>query len=257
VRFPPATHSTDWVAGTNTIHFVVHDGGNVTGLDYWLEIKIPAADECAYLKICKVAGFLVPVGTLFTFSYTTPGGGSGTVTVPAGPAPGGYCKLVPKSTVGPYTITEMIPPGDQVTAITAALPRHIFLPTGIITGTLHPGINEVTYTNQSKRAAKSGYLEICKEVKPGGAVPPPAFVFHVGAQTITVPTGACSPAIQVVAGTVTVTETPSPPYVMVGCSAIPAANLVSCNPTGHTATVIVKPGGVASGTILTITNRLG
>jgi hypothetical protein len=43
---------------------------------------------------------------------------------------------------------------------------------------------------------------------------------------------------------------------MTTCSTIPAANLVSCNPSGNTATVTVSTGGVPAETILTITNGL-
>jgi hypothetical protein len=248
-----------WKQGTNTIHFVVHDQGDVAGLDYSLKIAIPAVDEnCGTLKICKVAGLLVPVGTPFIFRIPALIGAT-TVTVPAGPAPGGYCKVVGTFAVGrPYKIKEAIPAGYFVTAITAAPPggtRNLAL--GTFKWTIHAGINEVTYTDESLRAKKSGYLEICKQVPPNGAALPSLFVFHVGSQTIGVPPGACSPAFQVVAGSVTVTESLPPSYFMVACSTIPAANLVSCNTSGHFATVIVKPGGVSAGTILTITNRLG
>jgi hypothetical protein len=41
------------------------------------------------LKICKVAGHGVRVGTKFTFNV-----GTQMVTVPAGPGPAGYCKVV-------------------------------------------------------------------------------------------------------------------------------------------------------------------
>jgi len=198
------------------------------------------------------------VGTPFTFHIPALIG-AGTVKVPAGPAPGGYCKVVGTYTVGrPYKITEVIPAGYFVTAITAAPPggtKNLAL--GTYKRTIHTGINEVTYADESLRAKESGYLEICKEVPPNGAALPSLFVFHVGSQTIDVPPNACSPATQVLAGSVTVTETLPPSYFMVACSTIPAANLVLCNTSGHFAIVIVKPGGVASGTILTVTDRLG
>ena len=71
------------------------------------------------------------------------------------------------------------------------------------------------------------------------------------------PTNACSSAIEVLAGTTTVTETPVSGFTMTGCSAIPAANLVSCNTGNNSATVTVNPGAVSAETILTVTNEAG
>ena len=259
---PPGTNFTTPTAFTtaanfaltNTVDFVVWDSTGVsTGLDYKLVVTDGA---CGTLKICKVAGYGIPVGTPFTFTA-----GAKTVTVPAGPAPGGYCQVVgsaPAGTTG--TITETIPAGDSVTGIGVAPPTNQVGSANLATGTvkvkLGTGVTEVTYTDQSAAAGQAGYLEICKDVPPNGAVLPASFTFMVNGQPVTVPTNACSPGIQIPAGNTTVIENPTSGYAMTGCSTIPAANLVSCSPGNNTAVVNVIPGGIANETILTVTNNL-
>jgi hypothetical protein len=217
------------------------------------------------LKVCKVAGFGVTVGTPFNFAYKT-GSGSGTVAVPAGPAPGGYCVVVGTFKPGSYTVTEEPSTGNTVTAITAVPSGgSADLKKGSFTGKLEAQtVTELTYTDQNvPPGAETGYLEVCKQVQaqPGVSLPS-YFVFTVDepdglVQTLDVPPNACSPATEVVSGSETVTETPVSGYSISACSSIPAANLVSCNPNGNTATVTVDPGGVPAETILTVTNTLG
>ncbi len=103
----------------------------------------------ATLKICKVAGLGITVGTPFTFTA-----GGNTITVPAGAAPGGNCvevkdpKLMPGSNV---TVTETIPSGDTVSSIvvnpTSGLVGTPDLGAGTVTVRLDNGATEVTYTN--------------------------------------------------------------------------------------------------------------
>jgi hypothetical protein len=99
------------------------------------------------LKICKVAGAGITVGT--DFSYTV---GSQSVTVPAGPAPGGYCEIVGKFKFGTQTITEKIPAGDSVSSIVVAPTNRLvseYLSTGTVTVDIGSGVTEATYTNTS------------------------------------------------------------------------------------------------------------
>lgn len=209
------------------------------------------------LKICKVAGFNIPVGTDFTFTYTAAGGASGTVTVPAGPAPGGYCVVVGTFDVGAYTVTETVPTGDTVTSISP-------VPGGGSTniaqakysGDLRLNqVSEITYTDADvPQGDSTGYLEICKQLQSSSGSPPSTFDFTVDGQTVAVPPGACSPAIEVVAGSVTVTEASYQDYVLASCSTIPASALQSCNTSGLTATVTVPAGTIPQETILTVTN---
>jgi alpha-tubulin suppressor-like RCC1 family protein len=209
------------------------------------------------LKVCKVAGFGVSVGTAVTFADTTRSG-TGSVTVPAGPAPGGYCVVVGTVDVGRYRISEMVPDGDTVTAITAVPPGgRTSRATGTFSGTVRAAqVTEVTFTDQSVPAgSRTGYLEICKQVVTSPAeAPPSAFSFSVDGQTVDVPAGACSPAIEVLAGTATITENgQTPPYQLMGCTTIPTPRLQSCF-AGGTATVAVHAGAVSSETVLTVTD---
>jgi hypothetical protein len=98
------------------------------------------------LKICKVAGHGVRVGTKFTFNV-----GTQMVTVPAGPGPAGYCKVVgafPRN--APVTITEASTSGLRVTAITVSptgRQKSVDLSTGTVKVQIRKGVTEVTYTN--------------------------------------------------------------------------------------------------------------
>lgn len=127
---------------------------NHAGYDNWVCTITPVG----YLKVCKVAGPGVAVGTSFTFTT-----GSSKFTVPAGPAPGGTCAIGPSLPVGTnVTVTEAIPSGDAVSSITAAPPGQLVsenLAAGTVTVTIGSGVTEVTYTDY----ATMGYLEICKQ----------------------------------------------------------------------------------------------
>jgi hypothetical protein len=203
------------------------------------------------LKVCKVAGTGIAVGTPFTFTA-----GSSTFTVPAGPPPGGTCVVGPSFPVGTkITVAETIPAGDTVSSITVAPPGALLPPVstnpnlagGTVDVAIGTGVTEVTFTDQ-----RTGFLEICKRgdgvtgnfpftVSPGGLGP---FV---------VPVGACSPAIQVAAGTVYINEVPGNTMSATGCFTIPASQQGSC--TVGTSTVTVVPGDVSTMTIAFITNR--
>jgi hypothetical protein len=203
------------------------------------------------LKVCKVAGLGVAAGSSFSFTA-----GSGPpFTVPAGTAPGGACVIGPSFPVGTsVTLTEKIPVGDAVSSITVAPPSQLVstnLATGTVNLTIGSGVTEVTYTDQKP----TGYLEICKQ----GSLPAPInFTFKVNPGNLgpfIVPAGACSPAIEVAAGQVVITETPTGRIVMSKCGTIPASQQVSCNPSAGTSTVNVAPGDVSTQTVAIITNK--
>jgi hypothetical protein len=210
----------------------------------------PAPVPEGLLKVCKVGGPGIATGTPFTFTA-----GANTFTVPSGPAPGGTCVIGPKFAVGTHvTVAETVPPGFTVSSIAVAPPAQVVGSPNIAGGnvniTVGNGVTEVTFTDK-----RTGFLEICKmgdvqgnfsfSVNPGGLGP---FV---------VPAGACSPAIEVAAGSVLINEIPSAGASMVGCSTIPPAQQGPCNPAAHTSTVTVVPGDVSTMTIALITNRKG
>jgi hypothetical protein len=97
-----------------------------------------------YLKVCNAAGSGVAQGTDITYTI-----GSTKVSVPAGPAPGGYCVVAGKFAFGSQTVTESIPSGDHVTKIVAA-PSNRLVSSDTSTGTavvdVLSGVTEVTFT---------------------------------------------------------------------------------------------------------------
>jgi hypothetical protein len=235
--------------------------------------------ECGIIKGCKVAGPGIAVGTPFTFTHSDPYS-SGTATIPAGPAPGGYCQHSDPLPVGTImAIKENIPAGDAVSNIVVTPATQIAVPPNLSAGTVSvkvgPGVTEVTYINKSLKANNkvtnemtnnvqiikphTGYLEICKKAEATVAAPPVTgnFTFTVSPGNIgpiTVPVGYCSPPIEMTAGTVTIKETPRSGAHMVSCSAYPSSRQGSCNPKAWTSTVTVPAGGLATQTIATITN---
>jgi hypothetical protein len=200
------------------------------------------------LKVCKVGGPGIPAGTPFTFTA-----GTSTFTVPSGPAPGGTCVIGPRFPVGTHVaVAETVPAGYTVSSISVAPPGRVEgtpnLAGGNVNVTIGSGVTEVTFTDK-----RTGFLEICKSgdvqgnfsftVNPGGLGP---FV---------VPAGACSPAIEVAAGSVLINELPSAGATMVSCSTIPPGQQGPCNPAAQTSTVTVVPGDVSTMTIAFVTNR--
>lgn len=204
------------------------------------------------VKVCKVAGFGVPVGAPVHFTV-----GSTSLNVPAGPAPGGYCAVSPPFPTGTtVTVTEAIPLGDFISSIDVNPPGQLVGSANLATGvvnvkTIFNGVTEVTYTNRRKMDP-TGFLEICKQGHVKGN-----FTFHVNPGNLgpfVVPAGACSPAIEVVAGTITITETPVLGSGLNGCSTIPSSRQIGCNPSTQTSTVSVVAGNVSNQTIAIMTN---
>lgn len=228
-------------------NFTAADG--TRGHPYILARGVTPIDSTGILKICKVAGPGVPVGTPFSF---TAGGSS--FTVPAGPAPGGLCVIGPSFAVGTVvTVRETIPAGHGVVSITVAPPGRLVGAPDLVGGgvrvTIGSGVTEVTYTNEKR----TGFLEICKRGDVRGD-----FTFMVnpgGLGPFTVPAGACSPAIEVPAGLVQIREMPAPGTTMSGCATIPAGRQGTCDLGSLTSTVTVVPGDVSTQTIAVIGNR--
>ena len=187
------------------------------------------------------------MGTPFTFSA-----GASTFTVPAGPPPAGTCVIGPSIPAGTtVTVAETIPAGDTVANISVVPATQIVgtpnLATGSVDVTMGSGVTEETFTDK-----RTGYLEICKrgDVK-GNAT----FSVSPGALgPFVVPAGACSPAIEVVADSVSIHEM-SPSGVMAGCSTIPPGQQGKCDLDTQTSTVTVSPGDVSAQTIAIITNK--
>ena len=200
------------------------------------------------LKVCKVAGPGIAIGTPFDFSA-----GGSTLTVPAGPPPGGTCVVGPSLPVGSaVTVSEFVPAGVTVTSINVAPASQLSgvpnLGGGSVNIIMGTGVTEVTFTNNL-----TGYIEICKKGDVKGNF---SFTVSPGAiGPVSVPAGACSPAIQVIAGTVVIKEVPKPGYTMSGCSAYPAGQQIGCDTSAGTSTVNVAPGNISTMTIAYIENK--
>jgi Putative Ig domain len=260
---------------TNVLDFLVFDSGPPeTALDFGATVTYTPCTSV--LKICKVAGFGVLLGSHVTFTMTpAPAAGNRTASVPAGPAPGGYCVVAGSFVPGTdVTVTESIPSGDSVSSIGVAPSGEQVGPANPGTGTVKVavglGVTEATYTDTGNLAEQnSGYLEVCKQAvvsKPWESLiaPIPSFEFTIGgqsvggartlSQTVDVPAGACSSPIQVLTGSAGVTETLSSTWNMVGCGLAGGGTLTACDLATASATVTIPAGNVSNEAILTVTN---
>ena len=202
----------------------------------------------AILKICKVAGPGVALGTPFNFTVNP---SSGTVTVAAGQGPGGNCWIAGGFPVNStVVVTEQIPSNDVVTSITSSSSALVVTPPATATvSNLVAGMTTVTYTNEQKRV---GYLEICKYAKPAGI----NFIFTTNPSLggpITVPSMGCSPPFQVPAGSVVVSESAPSPYYWAACAKYQGGlPIPPCNVVASSTTVTVVAGPVSSETLLLV-----
>jgi hypothetical protein len=243
----PTTFTPLAIATDSTVPAIFTAGDGTKGFPYILARGVtPVAG--GILKVCKVAGLGIDVGSPFSFTA-----GSSSFTVPAGPAPGGTCVVGPTFPVGTgVTVTETVPAGVAVSAITVAPPTQLVgspnLAGGSVNVTIGTGVTEVTFTDK-----RTGFIEICKSGAVHGS-----FAFTVdpgGLGPFAVPVGACSPAIEVPAGSVIIHELPSRGSVMVGCNTIPAGQQGACDTAAQTSTVAVVPGDISTMTIAFVTNR--
>jgi hypothetical protein len=103
------------------------------------------------LKICKIAGAGVEVGTPFTFT-TTVGATTNKYTIEAGPADqGGFCKLAGTFPVNTQvTVAEIVPAAVGVSSITVTQGRGSHQTSNSVVVTILDGITEVDFTDVCK-----------------------------------------------------------------------------------------------------------
>jgi hypothetical protein len=212
----------------------------------WLVAAAASAQqEQGRLKVCKVAGPGVPVGTVFHFNAD-----GIPFTVVAGPGPGGFCTVGPTFTVGSMVVvTETLFNGTQVTGISVAPLLPLFTNGNVATVKIGTGVTELTFTNK-----RTGFIEICKR----GGVPGTSYTFYLNNGALgqfTVPAGSCSHAIEVPAGTVTINEALSQGVHLAACSTLPAGMQQGCNLSAGISTVNVAAGDVSTQTIAFMTNQ--
>jgi hypothetical protein len=215
----------------------------------------PTAVPTGFLQVCKVAGAGVAVGTNFTFTVD-----GRTVTVPAGAGPFGICSSALRVPAGTVTVTEAAATGFELVGC-RTIPAELFggLNGRTATVTVRAGGEELQtiLICENRRVVTTGFLQVCKVAGAGVAVGT-NFTFTVDGRTVTVPAGAgpfgiCSSALEVPAGTVTVTEAAAAGFELVGCRTIPAELFGGLS--GRTATVTVRAGGPELQTILICENR--
>lgn len=203
--------------------------------------------QTGQIKVCKVAGPGVTVGESFTF-----GGYGGNVVVAAGPAPGGYCKVVGTFPVGSNVIIDEVLPSNAKVSIAVAPASNLVGTPNLVDGSVlvnvGVGVTEVIFTNR-----RTGFIEICKES--GSPAVSGSFDFTVNGQTFAVPVGVCSGPIELPIGPNLITETFRPGTVLAGCSTVPAIALTSCDTPSRSAVVNVTAGGIAAQVLVTFTNR--
>ena len=102
------------------------------------------------------------------------------------------------------------------------------------------------------RSAHAGFIEICKDSVPPGALTG-LFNFTVAGQagTIGVPVGACSPAFLLHDGPAFITEVAKAGTVISGVSTFPTSRLDSFDPITGTAKVEIVAGDISTQTIAT------
>jgi len=212
----------------------------------------------AFLKVCKVAGGGVMVGTPFNFLLN----GSVPFSVPAGAGPGGTCVFAAAGPPGTTVLVqEQIPAGYILTSVTASPGPITVSPGTPVQGpataggsvTLVAGMNIVTFTD-----VKTGYIEFCKHSQVPGTFTLNLTPSLPGTSPITIQPGTCTPAILTPAGPVTITETPVAgsywaAYLVWTAGYWQGAAVVN----GNTATINVAPGDIQGETLVFIVNQRG
>jgi hypothetical protein len=235
--------------------------------------------EVSPLKICKVAGDGVAVGSTFTFSV-----GATTVSVPAGPAPGGYCAVAGSFPVAAnLVVSESVPRGLEVAAISVEPPARLVGVANPSGGTvvvrIGSGVTEAVFTNRASpptvvaptttTTPSSGVsptsvvpLPTTTSTRPGVApttVPPaPTTTVPPAPATTSPPTLATSTTVAPSTTTTTRPCTsmvpptaPTPPSSAPTATTVPCANLVPTTlPPSVATTTTAPPSGTQTITTL-------
>ena len=112
-----------------------------------------------------------------------------------------------------------------------------------------------TITRRTSAQTSTGYLEICKEADPNSPTPVTgSFTFMVNGQAVSVPVGQCSQAIQLPAGTATITETSPANFRVTAITTDIPERRVSFDLENKTTTVQIVAGDVSTQTIVRFRN---
>jgi hypothetical protein len=231
--------SSDLAAGTATV--AVNPGGQTTAT---FVNTIPTIPTTGFLQICKIAGSGVTLGTNFAFNV-----GGTPITVAAGTG-AGTCSPALTLAAGQVLISETLPTGTAMTAVStlpsAGLLTASNLAAGTATVTVIVGAQTIaTFTDSV--TPTTGFLQICK-IAGAGIVEGTNFTFSVAGTPVTVPAGpapagSCGGLLELPAGPVTVTETLPNGLQLTAVGTAPSELLVSSDLAAGQATVTVAAGG--------------
>ncbi len=195
------------------------------------------------MRICKIAGQGVVVGTAFNFSIT----GAPPVTVNAGASPG-TCSAFFEVPGGARTITETLPSGVTVSSIVTN-PAGALINTTLSSGLANVNVpygGQVTVTYTNGPGTFTGDITVCKVAGNGVAVGTNT-TFNVAGTPVVVaagagPNGNCSTPITVPAGGALITETIPAGSALTSVTTVPAGLVASSNLGAGTATITVAAG---------------
>jgi hypothetical protein len=261
---PTAAMISSDPANATAVIAVAPNGTSTTGP------VVTFTNNSALLKVCKIAGAGLLLGSPYSFTASPAGAGGPAqpFTVTAGAAAtGGNCVTVGTYRQGtPVTVTEGISPGTMVplggiAVSPAGRTTSVSEANRTVSVVLGTGTTIVTYTNVP---APPGTLKICKAAGTGVAAGTP-FSFSVGSSTVTVLAGSCAIVGGPTAPTTfpfmsqqTITEAATSPATTVSAITVaPTERLVSANLAGRSVIVwIGSPGSLlAPGeTVATFTN---
>jgi hypothetical protein len=181
----------------------------------------------------------------------------GTVAVPSASLSSSNPLAPTKVAAGDYTVKATAPSGQQfvacgqsgVTINGGSASQGVTVPSG--------GAGDAKFY-VTPNPPTFGYIEVCKSSANGVKGD---FTFKIAPTstatpvTVTVPAGACSPAVKVPSGTEYVHEKSHTGYAFAGATTQPSDRLIKVNASSATAQVFVPAGDVSTQTIVTVTNK--
>jgi hypothetical protein len=225
--------------GAGSAVVTVNGGGQTIAT--FLDTIVSDIPGTGFLQICKVAGAGVAVGTPVTFNVV-----GTSVTVLAGPAPGGSCSAPLVVPVGATLIAETPSAGTVLSSVTTS-PGGLLVASNLTAGTASVTVNAgaqtiATFVNTIVSDVPLGTLEICK-LSGAGVAPGMSFSFNAGGTPITVAAGSCvSAATFPVGASVVVSETPSTGTIVSAISVLPPGRQGILDLSAGSVTVAIGTG---------------
>jgi hypothetical protein len=234
------------------------------------EVHVTNSIVGSTLKVCKVSQAFLKTEYSFTVA-----GQPATATSGAQPGVAGQCSQAFTFATGAVvTVTESVPPNEQVTNVTATtgkiLSQSLTTPptstkngTYTVTVRIRQGANALTFDNEPQGPSQRGQLEICKSS--GGdpfvsqlATPVQFTVTDSAGKPVKVPVfvDQCSNAIDVAAGNVEVDETIPDHQFVQGISVKSPGQLGPYNLNNGTAVVVVPVASAGEAQITFTDNEL-